>query len=52
MRGSLEQNHGRIAKLLAAMQRMGRNPPPVMVTRREDALEMVRSAMLLGLGLS
>ena len=47
VRGSLEQNHGRIAKLLAAMQRMGRNPPPVMVTRREDALEMVRSAMLL-----
>ena len=29
------------------MQRMGRNPPPVMVTRREDALSMVRSAMLL-----
>ena len=29
------------------MQRMGRNPPPVMVTRREDALAMVRSAMLL-----
>ncbi len=47
VRGSLEQNHGRIAKLLAAMQRMGRNPPPVMVTRREDALDMVRSAMLL-----
>ncbi len=29
------------------MQRMGRNPPPVIVTRREDALKMVRSAMLL-----
>jgi septal ring factor EnvC (AmiA/AmiB activator) len=26
---------------------MGRNPPPVIVTKREDALEMVRSAMLL-----
>ena len=47
VRGSLVQNQGKIAKLLAAMQRMGRNPPPVMVTRREDALEMVRSAMLL-----
>jgi murein hydrolase activator len=33
--------------LLAAMQRMGRNPPPVMITRRADALAMVRSAMLL-----
>ena len=35
------------AKLLAALQRMGRNPPPVIVTRREDALAMVRSAMLI-----
>ena len=45
--GSLEQRHGQIAALLAALQRMGRNPPPVLVTRREDALKMVRSAMLL-----
>ena len=47
VRGSLEQRHGTISSLLAAMQRMGRNPPPVMITRREDALAMVRSAMLL-----
>ena len=47
IRGSLEQRRGSIAKLLSALQRMGRNPPPVMVTRREDALQMVRSAMLL-----
>jgi len=47
VRGSLRLNEARLSKLLAAMQRMGRNPPPVMVTRREDALEMVRSAMLL-----
>ena len=47
LRGNLEQRHGTISALLAAMQRMGRNPPPVMVTRREDALAMVRSAMLL-----
>ena len=47
IRGSLEKSHGSISSLLAAMQRMGRNPPPVMVTRREDALTMVRSAMLL-----
>ena len=47
VRGSLEQRHDQIAKLLAALQRMGRNPPPVIVTKREDALEMVRSAMLL-----
>ncbi len=47
LRGSLSQQHGRISKLLSALQRMGRNPPPVMITRREDALAMVRSAMLL-----
>ncbi len=47
LRGSLSQRHGQIAKLLAALQRMGRNPPPAIITKREDALEMVRSAMLL-----
>jgi septal ring factor EnvC (AmiA/AmiB activator) len=47
VRGSLAQSHGRISQLMAAMQRMGRNPPPVMITQREDALRMVRSAMLL-----
>jgi septal ring factor EnvC (AmiA/AmiB activator) len=47
LRGALEQRHGTISALLAALQRMGRNPPPVMITRREDALTMVRSAMLL-----
>ncbi len=47
LRGTLQQRHGTISALLAALQRMGRNPPPVMITRREDALTMVRSAMLL-----
>ncbi len=47
VRGSLDRRRDSIAKLLSALQRMGRNPPPVMVTRREDALQMVRSAMLL-----
>jgi len=47
LRGSLRQRHGQIAKLLSALQRMGRNPPPVLITQREDALKMVRSAMLL-----
>ena len=31
----LEQSHGRISTVLAAMLRMGRNPPPVMVTSPE-----------------
>ncbi|MEZ5817834.1 MAG: peptidoglycan DD-metalloendopeptidase family protein [Hyphomicrobiaceae bacterium] len=47
LRGSLAERRGFIAHLLAAMQRMGRDPPPVMITRREDALVMVRSAMML-----
>ncbi|HET6387743.1 murein hydrolase activator EnvC family protein [Hyphomicrobium sp.] len=47
LQGSLAQRHGQISGLLAALQRMGRNPPPVLVTAREDALGMVRSAMLL-----
>ena len=44
---ALTQRQSSIAGLLATMQRMGRNPPPVIITRREDALEMVRSGMLL-----
>lgn len=47
VRGSLVQRQVQISQLLGALQRMGRNPPPVLVTRREDALKMVRSAMLL-----
>jgi septal ring factor EnvC (AmiA/AmiB activator) len=47
VRVSLAERYQHIAGLLAALQRMGRNPPPVMITRREDALKMVRSAMLL-----
>ncbi len=47
IRTSLAREHGKIAGLLAALQRMGRNPPPVIITEREDALEMVRSAMLI-----
>ena len=38
LKGSLNQRHDQIAKLLSALQRMGRNPPPVLITQREDAL--------------
>ena len=48
LRASLAQENSKISGILAALQRMGRNPPPVIITRREDALQMVRSAMLLG----
>lgn len=45
LRGSLDKQRDSIAVLLAALQRMGRNPPPVIITQRKDALNMVRSAM-------
>lgn len=47
LRQRLSLQNVSITKLLAAMQRMSRNPPPVIVTQRSDALKMVRSAMLL-----
>lgn len=48
IRDSITQRHETIGKLLSAMQRIGRQPPPALVTRRDDALKMVRSAMLMG----
>lgn len=37
-----------LAEVLAALQRMGRNPPPAILVTPEDALSSVRSAILLG----
>lgn len=37
-----------IAEVLAALQRMGHRPPPAVIVRPEDALQSVRSAMMLG----
>ena len=47
IRTEIGKRHGKIAKMLGVMQRMGRQPPPIMATHRDDALKMVRSAMLL-----
>jgi len=47
IRDSIAQRHDTIAKLLAAMQRLGGQPPPAIITRRDDVLKMVRSAMLM-----
>jgi septal ring factor EnvC (AmiA/AmiB activator) len=47
IRASMQKRHDTITELLAAMQRIGRQPPPALVTRRNDALKMVRSAMLM-----
>ncbi|MBV8747445.1 MAG: murein hydrolase activator EnvC [Xanthobacteraceae bacterium] len=48
LRASLDKRRTAIAEVLAALQRMGRRPPPAIVVRPEDALEAVRSAILLG----
>jgi murein hydrolase activator len=48
LRASLEQRRGTIAEVLAALQRMGRQTPPGLMIRAEDALQSVRSAMMLG----
>jgi murein hydrolase activator len=47
IRGSIAERKEAIVKMLRAMQRIGRTPPPALVTRRDDALAVVRSAMLL-----
>ena len=47
IQSSITERKETIYKMLLAMQRMGRTPPPALVTRRDDALAMVRSAMLL-----
>jgi len=46
--GSLKERRGLLAEVLAALQRMGRNPPPALLVTPDDALASVRSAILLG----
>ncbi len=48
LRKSLEGRRHVVAEVLAALQRIGRHPPPAILVRPEDALQSVRSAMLLG----
>jgi septal ring factor EnvC (AmiA/AmiB activator) len=47
-RVELKGRHAELSRILTILQRLGRQPPPVLVTEREDALTMVRSGMLLG----
>lgn len=48
IRNSLRTRRGVLAEVLAALQRMGLNPPPAILVRPDDALASVRSAVLLG----
>jgi septal ring factor EnvC (AmiA/AmiB activator) len=48
LRNALSAKRDAVAEVLAALQRMGRNPPPALLVSAEDALGAVRSAILLG----
>lgn len=48
IRRSLEGRRTLIAEVLAALQRIGRRPPPAVLVSPEDILEAVRASMLLG----
>ncbi|WP_243953307.1 murein hydrolase activator EnvC family protein [Methylobacterium sp. J-067] len=48
IRRSLQARRGTVAEILAALQRMGRRPPPAVLTSPEDVLAAIRTSMLLG----
>ena len=48
LRDSLAGRRASISEVLAALQRVGRNPPPAIMVRPEDALQSVRTAIMLG----
>src|ERR1700720_2587976 len=48
IRGSLDSRRSEIVEVLAALQRAGRRTPPALLVRPEDALQSLRTALLLG----
>ena len=48
IRSSLDSRRAEIVEVLAALQRAGRRTPPALLVRPEDALQSLRTAMLLG----
>lgn len=48
LRKSIEDRRAVIGEVLAALQRIGRRPPPALIASPEDALQAVRTAMVLG----
>ncbi|MCG2630011.1 peptidoglycan DD-metalloendopeptidase family protein [Bradyrhizobium sp. WYCCWR 13023] len=47
-RASLDSRRADIVEVLAALQRAGRRTPPALLVRPEDALQSLRTAILLG----
>ncbi|MBN9041497.1 MAG: hypothetical protein BGP05_02640 [Rhizobiales bacterium 62-47] len=48
VRSSLDSRRSEIVEVLAALQRAGRRAPPALLVSPEDALESLRTAILLG----
>ena len=48
IKASLKSRQSVLIEVIAALQRMGRRPPPALLVRPEDALESVRTAMMRG----
>jgi septal ring factor EnvC (AmiA/AmiB activator) len=48
LRQSLDGRREVMAEVLAALQRIGRHPPPALMVTAQDALQSVRSAIMLG----
>lgn len=48
LRVSLDKRRGVMIEVLAALQRLGRKPPPAVLVRPDDILQAVRAAILLG----
>jgi septal ring factor EnvC (AmiA/AmiB activator) len=48
IRKSLDGRRALIGEVLAALQRIGHRPPPALIASPEDALQAVRTAMVLG----
>ncbi len=48
IKSSLDSRRSDVVEVLAALQRAGRRTPPALLVRPEDALQSLRTAMLLG----
>jgi septal ring factor EnvC (AmiA/AmiB activator) len=48
LRSSLAERRGVMAEVLMALQRIGRTPPPAILSRPEDALAAIRGSILAG----
>jgi septal ring factor EnvC (AmiA/AmiB activator) len=48
IRATLDSRRAEVVEVLAALQRAGRRTPPALLVRPEDALQSLRTAILLG----